>query len=875
MCANLSKNPSKDLTLHYQKWGALIQRAEIIPLNLIRVMPAEEKRVSNISASPGTSDYDLNENHFIMKRGFLYLFKFLLIMVLNTVLCNVSAQEITGKVTDEKGDPLAGAAVAVKNTYIGTYTEADGTYLLKLSKDGNYTLNFSFIGFKTSTQEVTLKNKLMLNVTLVQGEIMTGEVIVSGIRAGNKTPVTFTNVGQEVIAKSNNGQDIPYLIGLTPSLVETSETGTGIGYTGLRIRGTDGSRINVTMDGIPLNDAESQQVFWVDLPDLASSVDNIQVQRGVGTSSNGSGAFGASINIESKNPELLPFAGISTTLGSFNTRKNTFMAGTGLLSGKFAFQVRYSDIKSDGYIERTGVSNRSAYVSGIYISGRSTLKANVILGEEHTGISWWGVPKEMLGIDRRYNPAGEYIDQNGNITHYQNESDNYKQNHLQLIYRLDFNKYTRLNAALHYTFGQGYYEEYRQNQLYSDYGLNPVQIGNRVIDSTDLIRRKWLSNDFYGVVYSLSYRKERIDAVFGGGINSYKGDNYGTVIWMRNAGTTGKDWEWYLNRSTKDEINIYGKLNYKFSDRINGFGDLNYRYVYYKMAGPDDDLRTLSENHTFNFFNPKAGVFLTISPNQDGYLSFAVAHKEPTRSDYKVASGDNSVTPLPETLFDGEAGYNFRTGKSAVGINLFAMFYKDQLIPTGKLSDVGYPVMTNVKDSYRTGIEFSAGIRPVKLINWQFNMTLSRNKIPGYIESYQDYITADNAYVNKTRNLGEVDIAYSPSLTASSDIAFSFPENIKIHFITKYVRDQYFDNTMSSARRLDRYVVNNLRIDFNPVVRNVKNIDIQLFVNNLLNNIYSSNAYGGSYYQDGIESTWSYYFPQAGINWLVKLGFTF
>jgi iron complex outermembrane receptor protein len=810
-----------------------------------------------------------------MKGKFVYLFSFLLITMFNAVLFNVSGQEVTGKVTDENGNPLAGAAVTVKNEFIGTYTGSDGTYLLKLSRDGNCTLIFSFIGYKSLSQEVTLNKKLTLNITLVQTEIMTGEVIVNATRAGNKTPVTFTNVGKEVITKSNNGQDIPYLLALTPSLIETSETGTGIGYTGMRIRGTDGSRINVTIDGIPMNDAESQQVFWVDLPDLASSVDNIQVQRGVGTSSNGSGAFGASINIESKNPDLLPFADISTTLGSFNTRKNTIIAGTGILPGKFAFQLRYSDIKSDGYIERTGVSNRSAYLSGIYISGRSTLKANLILGEEHTGISWWGVPKEMVGIDRRYNLAGEYIDQNGNVTHYQNESDNYKQNHLQLIYRFNINKYTRLNAALHYTFGQGYYEEYRQNQRYSDYGLSPVVIGNRELDSTDLIRRKWLSNDFYGLVYSLVFRKDRIDAVFGGGMNIYKGDNYGTIIWMRDAGNTEKDMQWYLNSSLKDEISIYGKLNYRFSDRINVFGDLNYRYVKYKMDGPDDDLRLLSENHTFDFFNPKAGIFFTISPNQDAYVSFAVAHKEPTRSDYKVASGDNKVTPMPETLFDGEAGYNYRTGKSTLGINLFAMVYKDQLVPTGKLSDVGYPVMTNVSKSYRTGIEFSAGIQPIKPVNWQFNMTLSRNKIPGFVESYQDYITSENSYVDKTIKLGNVDIAYSPSFMASSDLAFSFPDNIKIHFISKYVGEQFFDNTMNRERMLSRYVVNNLRIDFNPVVKNVKNIDIQLFINNLLNYMYSNNAYGGNFYQDGKEYTWSYFFPQAGINFLARLGIRF
>ncbi len=704
---------------------------------------------------------------------------------------------------------------------------------------------------------------------------MTEEIIVNGTRAGNKTPVTFTNLSSETISKRNSGQDIPYLIGLTPSLVETSETGTGIGYTGLRIRGTDGSRINVTIDGIPMNDAESQQVFWVDLPDLASSVDNIQVQRGVGTSSNGSGAFGASLNIETKNPENLPSAEISSTLGSFNTAKNMIMAGTGLLAGKFAFQMRYSDLKSDGYIERTGVANRSAYISGIFITGKSRLKANLILGEEHTGISWWGIPKEMLSVDRRYNPAGEYTDENGIKHYYDNESDNYKQNHFQLIYSLSINKYTFLHTAFHYTFGQGYYEEYREDQALADYGLSSFMVGSTEISSTDLIRRKWMSNDFYGVVYSLNYKKDRIDAVLGGGMNIYMGDNFGRIIWMRNAGNTEKDWQWYLNRSTKSELSIYGKINYKFSEKLNGFGDINYRYVYYKMTGPDDDLRNLFENHTFNFLNPKAGIFYTISAKQDAYLSFSVAHKEPTRSDYKVASGDSKATPLPEALFDGEAGYNLRSDKTALGINIYGMFYNDQLVPTGELSDVGYPIMTNVKSSYRTGVEFSAGFRPVHLVNLQLNMTISRNKIRNFTEYYLDYITIDDSSIYKSKKLGNADLAYSPSLIASGDLALNFSEKFKMHFVSKYVGKQYFDNTMNRARMLDPYLVNNVRIDYNPEIQKIKNIGIQLYINNIFNNKYENNAYGGNWYVDGKENTWSYYFPQAGINFLVKLDIGF
>jgi iron complex outermembrane recepter protein len=810
-----------------------------------------------------------------MKKSILYLFILLHVMMLNTIAFHASGQVIRGRVTDENGNPLAGTTVSVRNTFLGTYTGSDGSFLLILPKAGLYKVKFSFIGYEAMNLEVNLKDTSKVDIKLVSSEIIAKEIIVSATRAGNKTPVAFTNVGRDKISKQNNGQDLPYLIGLTPSLVETSETGTGIGYTGLRIRGTDGSRINVTIDGIPLNDAESQQVFWVDLPDLASSIDNIQVQRGIGTSSNGAGAFGASINIETKSPENIPFADICTTLGSFNTLKNTVMAGTGLLSGKFALGMRYSDIKSDGYIERTGSANRSLYLSGLYKSVKSVIKVNLIQGEEHSGISWWGVPKDTLLKNRKYNPAGEYTDENGIKHYYDNESDNYRQNHFQLIYSRSLSKYAFLHAAFHYTYGKGYYEEFREDQLLTEYGLTPFTIGSDEIVSTDMIRRKWMSNDFYGVVYSLKYNRNRIDAVFGGGLNIYKGDHYGKIIWMRYAGNTEKDFRWYLNDATKGELSVYGKLNYKISDRLNGFGDLNYRYITYKMRGIDDDLRYLSQHHSFNFLNPKAGIFYTISRNQDTYFSFSVAHREPTRSDYKEASGDDSATPLPEALFDTEAGYNIRSEKANLGINLYGMIYTHQLVPTGELSSVGYPIMTNVKKSYRTGIELSAGFKPVKLIDWQFSITLSRNKILNFIEYYTDYITADDSYLYRNKKLGNVDIAYSPSLIGSGNLALNFSEKVRMNFITKYVGGQYFDNTMSRERMIDPYLVNNLRIDFNPMLRNINNIGIQLFVNNIFDNKYENNAYGGNWYEDGIENTWAYYFPQAGINFLIKMGIVF
>ena len=564
----------------------------------------------------------------------------LLVIITLSGAGGVNGSVIKGKVTDQNGILLAGAGINIEKTFLGVYTDVNGEYSFTGLADGTYLLRFSFIGYETHIKEVLLKGEAILNIALAAKPFITEEVLINATRAGKKAPLAYTTISNELLKKHNTGHDLPYLLSLTPSLVETSEAGNGIGYTSLRIRGTDGSRINVTIDGIPLNDPESQQVFWVDLPDLASSVENIQVQRGAGTSSNGAGAFGATISIQTSNPDNEPFAEINSMIGSYNTMKNMVAAGTGLLAGKFALQMRYSDLKSDGYIDRTGSNHRSAFISGVYRSGRSSLKANIILGEEHTQIGWWGVPKEMLDINRRYNPAGEYTDEAGIKRYYDNESDNYIQNHYQLIYSLKISKSLFLNTALHYTRGKGYYEEYRENQSLEDYGIPNIIISDTTISETDLIRRKWMSNDFYGLVYSLKYKNERIDAVAGGGMNLYLGDHFGRIIWMRKAGNIEKDYQWYFNNSRKGEISLYGKLNYSLSDKISVFGDMQYRHILYRMEGVDDDLKDIGQEHSFGFFNPKAGVFFSITPNQDAYYSFSLANREPTRADYKEAAGD-------------------------------------------------------------------------------------------------------------------------------------------------------------------------------------------------------------------------------------------
>jgi iron complex outermembrane receptor protein len=805
-------------------------------------------------------------------------FSLLLIVFISGLLAKpecLNGQNLIGKVTDLNDDPLAGASIAIAGTYNGVQTGADGVYRLNGLKPGSYTIRFSYIGYETQVKDLEIVTDTLLDVRLRPMAVITDDVIISATRAGDKAPLAYTNIAGDILEKRNSGQDLPYLLSLTPSFIETSEAGNGIGYTNMRIRGTDASRINVTIDGIPLNDPESQQVFWVDLPDLASSVDNIQVQRGVGTSSNGAGAFGASINIQTRGIEKEPFAEINSSAGSFGTFKNNITTGTGLLKNKFAFQMRYSDLRSNGYIERTGSEHSSAFMSALYRTGKSLLKANIILGKEHTGIGWWGVPKDMLNINRRYNPAGEYTDENGVTQYYDNESDNYTQNHYQLIYSLKLSGNFSMHSALHYTKGKGYYEEYKEDDSFADYGLPSVIIGGAAFSETDLIRRKWMSNDFYGSVWSLNYRNERIEASFGGGMNLYNGDHFGRIIWMRYPGAAERDHQWYFNNGNKGEAGIYGKMSWSVSRTLSVFGDMQSRYIKYSLEGIDDDLKNIRQIHRFGFLNPKAGLFLTIASNQEAYLSFSVANREPTRTDFKEASGDNEATPRSERLFDTELGYKLRFAKSTFALNLYGMIYKDQLVPTGELSNVGYPIMTNVEKSFRTGAEITAGFIPADFITWDFSLTLSRNKILDFTEHYIDYNTSDWSSEYKSRRLGTVDIAYSPSVIAGSDLGIKIIHAIRLHFLSKFVGKQYFDNTMNRERMLDPYFFNNVMIDIEPEPKHLKGAGLQLLVNNIFNTKYASNAYGGNWFEDGTEKSWSYYFPQAGINFMLKLGLKF
>lgn len=807
-----------------------------------------------------------------MKRIFLFL---------SLVACSLAvlAQKtlVKGSVTDTDGEPLMGANVVVNNTKLGVITSTEGKFELLLDAQKSHELSISYMGFEGQVIELIPPFKQNYQVEMAASMFIADEVVVRATRAGNKTPMAYENMEQEEIAAQNMGQDMGYLLSLTPSLVQSSESGTGIGYTNFRIRGADPSRINITVDGIPLNDAESQQVFWVNMPSFSSSLNSIQVQRGVGTSTNGAAAFGATVNMQTAIPSREGYADLSSTFGSYNTWISTVKAGTGLIRDRFSLDLRYSKMKSDGYVDYAFSDNQSAQFTANYFTRRGRIKANVILGEQHTGISWWGVDEATLESNRTYNPAGQYVTPSGENRYYENQTDNYWQNHYHLVYSTNLSERLLFNAALFYVDGRGYYEQFKQEEELADYYLPDIVVENDTLSQTDLIRQKWLDNGFYGSVFSLIYSRDLLKLTGGGGLNRYAGDHFGEIIWMRYAGDTEKEHEWYRNNAEKWDGNLYLKISYQISPQINLFADVQYRYVHYLLEGIDDDgyLRELDQEHSFHFLNPKLGAQLEISGTQYAYASFSMGNREPTRQNFKDATGDPEATPRAEQLRDLELGYSFSSPSLAASLNLYYMDYRNQLVPTGELSQDGYPIMTNVESSYRSGVELSFGIQPLAFLEWNANLTLSRNRIRNFRESYVDYNSGTWTGTPSSRDLGDVDIAYSPAVISSSDLVFHLAKSLDLHLISQYVSEQYFVNTMNENMKLDAWFVNNLRLDYSFMVKKVGLLGFQFQLNNLFSALYENNAYGGTWWQDGEEYYWSAYFPQATIHYLAKVSLRF
>ncbi len=675
------------------------------------------------------------------------------------------------------------------------------------------------------------------------------EVMVSAVRAKDKNPITFTNVSAAEIAPRNLGQDVPVLMQYLPSVVTTTDAGNGVGYTYMRVRGSDGSRINVTLNGVPFNDSESQGTFFVNLPDFASSLESVQLQRGVGTSTNGAGAFGASLNMATKSYQEKSYAEIANSFGSFNTRKHTVSFGTGF-HNNFELNGRISNIASDGFIDRASSNMFGYFFNANYVKESTLIKFLAFGGKEKTYQAWYGIEDpEKLRNDRTFNPAGMYFDENGNMQFYDNETDNYWQNHFQLHWTEKWTDNWISNAALHYTIGKGYFEQYKEDEDLADYNL-PAFNGNSI---SDLVRKRWLDNDFFGATFSLNYKTAKTDLLFGGAANRYLGLHYGEVIWTQNYIPNPN--RYYDNYGNKDDVNFYTKASYNVTNKLNLFADLQYRMVFYDATSVKFD----AVNDTFRFFNPKAGLNYQLDEKNAFYSFFGVANKEPRRDDYE------SGAIKPERLYDFELGWKYNHKNVKLYANAFYMRYNNQLVMTGALNDVGSPIFTNSGKSYRLGLEIESTIALTDKLILNPNITLSQNKNEDF------YFQRDGVI----QDLGNTNIAYSPSIVAGNRFSYLPIKGLQLSVLSKFVGDQYMGNIDSDVSKLDSYFVNDFNASFEwQINKGIKSIVFSALVNNIFDLEYESNGYFYTY-----DDTWSGptpvtiegtgYYPQAGINFLL------
>lgn len=756
------------------------------------------------------------------------------------------------------------------------------------------------------------------------------DVTVTSTRATQKTPVAHVTIKKEEIVKHNTGFDLPFILQLTPSVVATSDAGGGIGHTGIRIRGTDASRINVTSNGVPMNDSESHLMYWINTPDIAASTQDIQIQRGVGTSTNGAGAFGATINLQTEGIAPEPYVELSGGYGSYNTHRASINVGTGLLGGKWGFNARLSTVSSDGYIDRGDASMKSYFFQGGYYGDKTTLKFITFGGKQQVYHAWNGITKEQMRLyGRRYNSSGgmekvlrdeegkPIYDESGKLQtttdgYYNNQTDNYKLFNYQLLFTQRFTKKLSLNVSLHYYKGEGYYEEYKNAQKFERYGLTPFVPGNPELEpymkdgkvvASNLVRRKMMDNWFAGGIFSLDYTSHKLMFSVGGAFNRYDGDHFGNVMWVQNyqdhANFNPAD-RYYDNVGKKDDFNIYAKAHWNAAKGLYLFGDVQYRHINYTMKGINDKwdsslgaLQPLDLDKRYNFFNPKVGLTYDINKNMSTYASFAVAHREPSRSNFRDAK--IGVEPRSERLFDYEAGFAYKSTIFSAGVNLYYMKYKDQLILTGEVNHVGEPLTDNVPNSYRAGIELTAAIKPTSWLRWDLNATFSRNRIKQFTEYMDSYDSNWSGQEQESHLLRNTTIAYSPSIILGSMLSAEYRGwGVSLH--SQFVSDQYLTNSASKlsadekigeyydkagnrlgeAMKLSSYFVNNLRFSYSFKLPYTRSVMVAFDINNLFGKKYCSNGGAGSYVvanpnaANGEYDRYNYawFFPQATRNFM-------
>jgi iron complex outermembrane recepter protein len=794
-------------------------------------------------------------------------------------LCASAQYALTGTVLDAQTNrSLPGASIQLSDNQ-GTVADAFGRFGFKGLKAGEYTLRLTFVGYAEKSQTVNLETDTDLTLRLEPTAILTETVVVSATRATDKTPTTHITLTREKIQQQNFGQDLPLLLNWTPSVVTTSDAGNGVGYTGIRIRGSDATRVNVTINGIPYNDSESLGTFWVNISDIASSSQSLQVQRGVGSSTNGAGAFGGTINLQTTQRQDDPYAELTNSFGSFNTRRHTLNFGTGLLKDHWVLDARVSRIESDGFIDRASSDLKSYYFAAGFHADNTMVKAVMFGGRERTFQSWWGVPESKLNnnpeamLVTAMNEGWNEVQTNNllnadnrtfNPYLYKDQVDNYQQDNFQLHFSQRITTAFTLNTALHYTPGQGYYEEYRFDNDFEDYGLSPVTIGDSLVESSDIIRRRWLDNDFYGLTYSLNYDKNNWNVILGGAWNRYDGDHFGEIIWAE-VSPIPSGYQYYFNNGDKKDFNSYLKANYQLGKNVNIYADVQYRKILYKATGIENRQNQLDIDRQFSFFNPKAGITFSLSDRHQVYSSFSIGNREPVRDDFVDNPGS---TPKPETLRNLEVGFRGRGKNHTLHLNYYLMNYKNQLVLTGELNDVGASVRTNVPNSYRMGLELDALLKLDEKLQWSANLTVSKNKIRKFIEvlydyrvNFDEYNTIENEYTN-------TDISFSSNVIAGSALSFLPMKGAEITLLSKYVGKQYLDNTSNNKRSIPEYFVNDVRLAYTWKPSFAREIVFSFLANNILDELYESNGYTWGYMGGGETYRENYYYPQAGRNYM-------
>lgn len=800
-------------------------------------------------------------------------------------LCSFAQTTIIGAVVDENEQALKQVLIEELVTHQKTKTAENGRFVLSNLTGDSLRIRLQKVGFQTGIVPIKKQDTVYITIRLLELSRNIEEIVITPTRASNQTPTTFSMVTKEQLAKINFGQDLPVLLETTPSAVSTSDAGAGVGYTGLRIRGVDPTRTNVTINGIPINDSESHGVFWVNMPDIVSSVEDIQIQRGVGTSANGAAAFGASINIVTDQVSKNPYTIIDQSVGSFRTAKSTLKIGTGQLKNGFSFDARLSRITSDGFLDRASSNLNSYFLAGAWVGKKSSVKANFFSGKEITYQAWEGTPEsriknDVAGMnafaDRNYltDEQRQNLLNSGrtyNLYTYDNQVDNYRQDHFQLHFNHQFNAQLNLQLSAHSTLGKGYYEQFRANDDLADYGLATVVLGNDSVTSSDLIRRKWLDNQFYGGIFALTYKTNKLNLTWGGALNTYSGAHFGEVIWARYASNSEIRHRYYNDDAQKSEISSYVRANYTLN-KFTLYGDMQYRFIDYSYFGTSEVNGALQEGReqtTFSFFNPKAGLIYNFSTRTQVYGSFAIGNREPVRDDFRQPVG--GVKPQSEQLANTELGFRHQSSRFLFKSNVYWMNYKNQLILTGQINDVGGYTRTNVAKSYRLGLELEAAYKLSEKLTVSGNVTLSQNKVAAFTAYMDDYDNGGQLATQYTNT----DLAFSPNTIAALLLAYQPIKRVEIMWTAKYVGKQYLDNTSDETKRIDAYFVNHLGISYDYPINNSTTLKVSAQVNNIFNHTFENNGYTYSYFYGGVTTTENFYYPQAGRNAMIRLSLNF